>query len=243
MNGPATKSWEVISPSSQALDLRNHESVRSFVQDWKPAAIIHTAYRRDDPASIVDASRNIAEAAVRYGARLVHLSTDALFAGRLTAYREIDEPTPVHDYGRWKAEAELVVATTSPAAVIVRTSLLYGRTELSVHELAVREVISGRSNMRFFTDEFRSPVVVDDLALAVAELAGRDDLAGRLHLGGPEPLSRADLAIRTARRHGWDESKLRFSTIEESGLHRPGKVVLDSSLAASYGLTVNAPPS
>ncbi len=125
--------------------------------------------------------------------------------------------------------------------MIVRTSLIYGRHELSIHELAVRDVISGRSQMTFFTDEFRSPVIVDDLAAALVELAGRNDLAGRLHLGGPEPLSRADLAIRTARRHGWDESKLRFSTIEESGLHRPGRVVLDSSLAASHGLTVAAP--
>mgnify|MGYP001815507064 CR=1 FL=1 len=232
-----------MAPSSQAVDLRNAESISSFVGDWKPTAIIHTAYRRDERASIVDASRNVAEAAEHSGARLVHVSTDALFAGRLAPYREIDEPTPVHDYGRFKAEAEAMVATTSPAAVIVRTSLIYGRQELSIHELAVRDVVSGRSQMMFFTDEFRSPVVVDDLASALVDLAGRNDLAGRLHLGGPEPLSRADLAIRTARRQGWDESKLRFSTIQESGLHRPGRVVLDSSLAASHGLTVGGPPT
>ena len=126
--------------------------------------------------------------------------------------------------------------------MIVRTSLLFGSHELSVHELVVGDVISGRTRMSFFTDEIRSAAVVDDVATALVELAGRDDLSGRLHLGGPEPLSRAELAIRTARRHGWDESKLNFSTIEESGLVRPGRVVLDSSLAASHGLAVGDPP-
>jgi dTDP-4-dehydrorhamnose reductase len=242
VNAPAREPWEVIAPSSRAVDLRDAESVRSFVRDAEPTAIIHTAYRRDDPASIVDATRNIAEAAERYGARLVHVSTDALFAGRDAPYREIDEPTPVHDYGRDKAEAERLVATINAEGVIVRTSLLFGSHELSVHELVVADVISGRARMSFFTDEIRSAAVVDDVATALIELAGRDDLSGRLHLGGPEPLSRAELAVRTARRHGWDESKLKFSTIEESGLVRPGRVVLDSSLAASHGLAVGSPP-
>ena len=243
VNGTASEPWEVVAPSSQALDLRNADSVMPFVLDWKPTAIIHAAYRRDDRASIVDATRNIAEAAESCGTRLVHVSTDALFRGRLAPYREIDEPTPIHDYGRFKAEAERVVATIAPDAVIVRTSLLYGSHELSIHELAVRDVISGRAQTSFFTDEIRSPVNVDDLAAALVELAGRHDLAGRLHLAGPEPLSRADLAIRTARRHGWDDSRLQFSTIEESGLRRPSRVVLDSSLATAHGLSVGGPPS
>jgi dTDP-4-dehydrorhamnose reductase len=241
VNGPAGKGWEIVAPSSQSVDLCNADSVRSAIGDWKPTTIVHTAYRKDDRASIVDATRNVAEAAERHGVRLVHVSTDALFRGRLAPYRENDEPTPVTDYGRYKAEAERIVATTTREAIIVRTSLLYGSHELSGHELAVRDVITGRSTMAFFTDEIRSAVMVDDVAVALVQLAERSDLVGLLHLGGPEPLSRAELAIRTARRHGWDESKLTFSTLEGSGLVRPSRVVLDSSLATSYGFSLRSP--
>ncbi len=241
VNGPASTGWEIVAPSSRSVDLRNAESVRSAIGDWKPTAIVHTAYRRGDRASIVDATQNVAEAAERHGVRLVHVSTDALFRGRLAPYREIDEPTPVTDYGRDKADAERIVAATAPSAIIVRTSLLYGSRELSGHELAVRDVISGRSTMKFFTDEIRSAVMVDDVAAALVQLAERPDLDGLLHLGGPEALSRAELAIRTARRHGWDESKLAFSTLEGSGLVRPSRVVLDSSLATSYGFSLHSP--
>ena len=241
VNGPATGHWEVVAPSSQAVDLRTAESVNDLIDAWRPAAIIHTAYRKDDRASIVDATCNVAEAAERFGARLVHVSTDALFRGRPAPYCEADQPTPIHDYGRNKAEAERVVAATTANSVIVRTSLLYGSHEMSMHELAVRDAISGRSTMSFFTDEIRSALLVDDLAVALVDLAERSDLTGHLHLGGPEPLSRAELAIATARRHGWDISKLHFSTIEAAGLIRPSGVVLDSSLAVSHGFVLRSP--
>lgn len=241
VNGPEAERWEVVAPSSAALDLRYADSVMAVIRDWRPTAVVHTAYRRGDRSSIVEASRNVAEAAARCGARLVHLSTDALFRGRFAPYTERDNPTPVHSYGRDKADAERAVAEACPAAVIVRTSLMLSRRQLSGHELTVRDAIEGRANVEFFTDEIRSPVLVDDLAASVTELAARPEITGVLHLGGPDPLSRAQLAILIAHHHSWDASKLRFSTLEASGLHRPSRVVLDSSKARSLGIAVRGP--
>lgn len=241
VNGPAGQAWEVVAPGSGSLDLRNRDAVRAMIHDWKPAAIIHTAYRRGDRATIVDASRHVAEAAVAIGARLVHVSSDALFKGQSAAYTELDPPSPVHDYGVDKADAELVVAAENPTAVIVRTSLIYGTDEMSGHEEAVRDATTGASDVAFFTDEYRSPVLVGDLAASLVDLAQRPEIRGILHLGGPKALSRAQLAVMSANRHGWDESRLRFSTLDESGLTRPSKVVLDSGLARSHGLAVRGP--
>ncbi len=241
LNGPASERWEVIAPSSAALDLRHAVSVHETIRAWKPTAIIHTAYRRDDRASIVDATRHVAEAAARFRVRLIHISTDALFRGQLARYTEADPPRPIHDYGLDKADAEAEVAAAGGDHVIVRTSLLFGRHELSSHQTAVRDVVSGRSDMPFFTDEIRSPVLVEDLAAALVELAGRTDIHGLLHLGGPQPFSRSELAVVTARQHGWDTSKLRFSTIAESGSIRPSRVVLDSGLALRHGIAVGGP--
>jgi dTDP-4-dehydrorhamnose reductase len=159
----------------------------------------------------------------------------------MAGYTERDPPSPVNEYGRHKSDAERVVASTHADAVIVRTSLLIGRRLLSVHEIAVRDAIEGRSPMTFFTDEIRCPVLVDDLASALAELAGRRDVSGVLHLAGPDAMSRAELARSIALRQGWDAGKLRFGTLAESGLARPARLVLDSSLARSYGLAVRGP--
>jgi dTDP-4-dehydrorhamnose reductase len=240
-SGPASGAWEIVAPGSGAIDIRDRDALVEMVRDWKPAAVIHTASRTGDRATIVDGSRHAAEAAVAAGARLVHVSTDALFPGRQAAYTEADPPAPVHDYGRDKADAELVVAGVDPGAVLVRTSLIFGNRTPSVHELLVRDAIDGRSDTTFFTDEVRCPVLVDDLAGALVDLATMPEVTGPLHLGGPDALTRAQLAVMAARRHGWDESELRFSTIEASGLVRPSRVVLDSQQARSLGLGVRGP--
>ncbi len=95
VNGITAQSWDVAQ-TSQALDLRNRQSVIDVIRAWRPTAIIHTAYRKNDRRSIVDATRHVAEAAAIVGSRLVHISTDALFAGRPAAFTERDSPTPVH---------------------------------------------------------------------------------------------------------------------------------------------------
>lgn len=244
VRGLEAESWSVIAPPSRAIDLRHRESTFAAIKDWKPAAIIHTAYRRGDRAAIVEATRHIAEAAMWCGSRLVHVSTDMVFKGRPAPYVETDHPTPIEDYGRDKADAERVVTTLCPEALIVRTSLLYDRSpEPSPHERAVLAAIEGRSNVRFFTDEVRSPALVEDVAAVLTQVAARPELSGVLHLGGPDPLSRADLARLSAIRHGWKAPRLRYGTIGESGLDRPGHVVLDSRLALNYGYRVRGPGS
>lgn len=241
VNGPASQAWEVIAPGSGSADLRHRDTILAMVHDWKPTVVIHAAYRKGDRAAIVDASANVAEAAESVGARLVHVSSDAIFAGQIAAYTELDPPSPVTDYGRDKADAEAAVALVDPGAVIVRTSLIYGGDDLSVHERAVRDAIDERTSTAFFTDEIRSPVFVGDLAASLVDLASMPEVSGPLHLGGPDALSRAELAVMTARRHGWDESRLKFSSIAESGLTRSTKVVLDSGRAASHGIAVRGP--
>jgi dTDP-4-dehydrorhamnose reductase len=46
----------------------------------------------------------------------------------------------------------------------------------------------------FYTDEIRTPIHVADLASALLELADRREVTGILHVAGPEPLSRHELA-------------------------------------------------
>lgn len=234
----AAETWEIVAPDRFGLDLRNQASVHDVITDWRPTAIIHTAYRKNDRASTVDATRYVAEAAAQVGARMVHVSSDVVFRSGVSPYTEGDRVSPMHEYGRQKADAELIVSAICPDSVIVRTSLLIGRRELSNHEQAVWDVIQGRSPMTFFVDEVRCPALVDDVAAGLVLLAGRPEINGVLHLAGREAISRADLAQVIARRHRWDASKLRFGSLEASGLDRPAKVILDSSLAASYGLVV-----
>lgn len=246
--------WVVTAPSSAELDVRDVAAVEAAIaavclppddanRGVAPTlAIAHLAYRRDERDTIVDGSANIARSAARHGARLVHLSTDALFAGRPEPYTEADTPDPVHDYGRRKAEAEQAVAEHCPDAVLIRTSLMYRGDGTSPCEVDVRRVLEGESPMRFFTDEIRCFTHVDDVASAVLRLADpqhptASGVTGPLHVAAAEPIDRAGFARLFAARFGFDPAAVPTSTIATSGLDRPARVVLDVSAAAAVGIT------
>ena len=151
-------------------------------------AVIHTAYRQgeDEWSTNVEGSECVARAAA--AARLIHVSTDLVFDGRRGRYREGDATRPVNDYGRSKDEAERRVGALHPAATIARTSLLYGGLEPGPQERLAQE------GSAFFVDEIRSPVRVGDLADALLEVLALD-IAGPLHLGGGDDVSRFDFAV------------------------------------------------
>ena len=193
--------WDVVGTSftsgnGMRLDVRDAAAVGRLVRDVRPDAVVHTAYLQDGPGAwevTVDGAEHVARAAT--GARLVHMSTDVVFDGRKgSGYVEEDEPSPVTEYGRAKAEAERRVAAAYPDALLVRTSLLYGGSEPSKHE---RAALDGA--MTFYRDEIRSPVQVGDLARALLELVALD-VSGPLHVAGFDAVSRAELAELIARR-------------------------------------------
>ena len=178
--------------STERVEVRDADAVRTLLESVRPDVVIHTAYRqdgRDARAINVEGSETVARAAAAAGARLLHLSTDVVFDGRKGApYVEDDAPAPVTEYGRTKAEAETRVAAAHPGALLVRTSLLYGGAEPSKHELAAQD-----PRLAFYLDEIRSPVHVGDLAAALLELAALE-VAGPLHVAGGDAVSRAELA-------------------------------------------------
>jgi dTDP-4-dehydrorhamnose reductase len=210
---------------SAQLDVRDGPGVLAAVRAARPDVVVHTAYRMDDADVNVDGTRAVAAAAVAVGARLVHLSSDLVFAGRGSRpLTEDDDPEPVTAYGRSKLAAERACA---PSALVVRTSLLYGGERPSIHEQAAIAAADRAREMTFFTDEVRCPIAVGDLAAAILELATAD-IAGPLHVAGPDALTRLQFARLVAARHGRDPDALQGGP---GGPDRPKHVVLDSSRA------------
>jgi dTDP-4-dehydrorhamnose reductase len=225
--------WQWVAPPSRALDVRDRARVLREVPEWRPNVVVHLAYRRDDARTIVEGSANVAEAAARCGARLIHVSTDMVFEGREWAYTELDRPDASIDYGRWKAQAEERVALAHTSALILRTSLLYGTDRLGQPQLDVHD----RPDITWFTDEYRCPAHAADVARAICTLADRREITGSLHVAGPDALSRAGFAHAIAGWLGLSDGAVRTSSLAASGLHRPGRIILDSSKAASLGIT------
>jgi dTDP-4-dehydrorhamnose reductase len=214
-----------------SLDITDREAVRTLVSRVRPGLVVNAASRGDSWKACADGAAHVALAAVEVGARLVHVSSDALHAGRAAPYPDDATPAPIYPYGAAKAAAETAVAAIDPAAVLVRTSLIVG-DERSKHVRLALDLITGRARGALFTDEIRCPIAVTDLAAAILELASQS-YAGLINVAGPQAVSRAELGRLVAARHGLDPAAVAVCTIAEGGLGvRPGDVRLDSSRAS-----------
>jgi dTDP-4-dehydrorhamnose reductase len=180
--------------SGERAEIRDLDALRALFERLRPDVVIHTAYLQEGEGAweiTVDGAENVARAAREVAARLLHLSTDVVFDGRKgSAYVEEDEPAPVTEYGRAKAESERRVLEAHPEGLVVRTSLMVGGPD---HEPSKHERAAFDPANVFYVDEIRCPIQVGDLAAALLELAELE-VGGVLHVAGGDALSRADLA-------------------------------------------------
>ncbi len=216
------------------LDIRDALAVEEALDQLAPELVIHTAYLQSGPelmAITAEGAGHVARAAAAVGARLIHLSSDVIFDGeRAGSYDEADAPAPISDYGEAKARAEELVAAAHPGAAIVRTSLIYGFDPIDKISRFALDVAEGRTAARLFSDEFRCPIYVEDLAAALLELA-QLPYSGVLNIAGAERVSRYELGRLIAQAWGVDPAGLVAGLSSESPVRRPRNCTLDSSRA------------
>ena len=143
----------------------------------------------------------IAAACHRAGIRMVHASTDLVFGAAPAppgGLSEADEPAPLGVYGSTKAGGERSVLKAAPEALVVRLPLLFG---YSVHGGAgasdsLFAALERGEEVFLFDDEWRQPLEASLAARTLLALCDRPDLAGLLHLPGPERLTRAEFGTR-----------------------------------------------
>lgn len=164
-----------------ALDITQQQAVEGALADHRPDLVVNcAAYTAVDDAETDeeralringDGPRHLARACAAHDARLIHVSTDYVFAGDATTPYPEDHPTaPRTAYGRTKLAGERAVAQELPTyGAIVRTAWLYG-----VHGRSfVRTMIdleSRRDTLGVVDDQRGQPTWSADVAARLADL-------------------------------------------------------------------------
>ncbi len=124
---------------------------------------------------------NLAAACARHGARLVHISTDYVFAGDATEpYAEDAETKPASAYGRTKAAGEQAVRESGADALVVRTAWLYGRGGPCFPKTIAR-LVAERGSVSVVDDQIGQPTWTRDVAAFIMRLLAADAPAGTYH--------------------------------------------------------------
>jgi dTDP-4-dehydrorhamnose reductase len=117
-----------------------------------------------------------------HGVKLVHYSTDFVFAGTAErAYREDDPVGPLSAYGKSKLMGEEAIRHVDPPGyLILRTAWLYGRPGACFPRTMVNAARAGKA-LTVVSDQRGTPTLTDDLAAAALELVDRD-ASGLFHV-------------------------------------------------------------
>jgi dTDP-4-dehydrorhamnose reductase len=194
----------VLGPSARGLtradvDVTDGAAVRTAVGDWALATRdlpgnrvvfnaaawtdVDGAEEHEDAAYAANAAApaHLAIAAERAGARLVHVSTDYVFAGDATAPYAAGAPTdPRSAYGRTKLAGERAVLAASAGAYVVRTAWVYGATGRNFVKTMAR-LERERDTVSVVDDQRGSPTWSYDLATGLVALARRAPAPGVYH--------------------------------------------------------------
>lgn len=166
---------ELILTDVADLDITDKEAVIKFVEENKPEYIINcAAYTAVDKAETAgpivekinaEGPRNLAIAANKAGAKLVHISTDYVFGGNLSidkAHNEDDPKAPVTEYGRTKLLGEQAIEENTKEYYIFRTAWLYGEGNNFVRTML--KLGSTKDEISVVADQHGSPTYAEDLA-------------------------------------------------------------------------------
>ncbi len=125
----------------------------------------------------------IAEHCRAHGRRLIHISSDYVFAGdENRPRRETDPAVPCNEYGRSKLVGEQAVLAADPAALVVRVSWLFGREKPSFPDSILKTALE-KEEVSAVDDKWSSPSYADDLAEWLRVLiVDHPEASGVLHL-------------------------------------------------------------
>lgn len=170
-------------PGARILDISDPDAVNKAVEEAKPDVIINCAAytnvdgceKNEDTAYQANAigPKNLAAAAKKYDAVLVHISTDYVFNGRASKpIIETDTPDPVSAYGRTKLAGEQFVTSGCDKYFILRTAWLYGDGKNFVKTMLT--LSETREEVSVVCDQFGSPTSALELARVIKHLLGTD---------------------------------------------------------------------
>jgi dTDP-4-dehydrorhamnose reductase len=188
----------------------------------------------------VNVTESIAKFCKGTGAKLIYISTDLVYAGYRGSYlNEVAKLIPVSLYAETKLMGEVKIREVFDNYIILRTALLFGfgLNHSKCHFQFIYEQLSKNIPVKVFVDQFRSPISVIEAAILINQMISKDIKGEIINFGGPERVSRFELAERLCDIAGLDKNLLIKTKLDEMPeLPKVEDVSLNIEKMKSFGL-------
>jgi dTDP-4-dehydrorhamnose reductase len=172
--------WQFFFTDVDSLDITDENALKNWFQDNKPDFVVNcAAYTAVDKAeSDIETANKVnsiapqflGKFAKKFGAKLIHISTDYVFDGEsFTPYSETDKVNPKGIYGETKLKGEQNCFEENPDSIIIRTSWLYSSFGNNFVKTMLR-LGNERGRLNVVYDQVGTPTYAADLAKAILEI-------------------------------------------------------------------------
>ena len=197
---------EAVYTDVDTLDITNLAQLDAFIEAEGVSHIVNCAAytavdkAEDDEANAtkvnVDAVRNLGIVAKKYGAKIVHVSTDYVFDGcGHKPYTEGMSVCPTNVYGRTKLAGEEALVAECDDAIIIRTSWLYSSYGNNFVKTMLR-LGRERDKLNVIFDQVGTPTYAADLAQTILTIiADKEWVSGVYHFSNEGVCSWYDFTI------------------------------------------------
>ena len=211
------KNFEFIFVNRQSLDITNYSGLLASVDGLKPDWIINcAAFTNVDRAEIekdacwaanAQGPRNIAMICSSKKIRLIHISTDSVFASENYLFNKISDVTnPINEYSRAKVAGERAIIENSNSDYwIIRTAWLYGKDGKNFVS-AILGKLQMNKPFHVVDDQFGQPTWTQNVVHAIFGILESVMNPGILHIATPSVTSRLEWARTIAEIFNYDVS-------------------------------------
>jgi dTDP-4-dehydrorhamnose reductase len=204
------------------IDIRNEDELSKIFEEFQPEIVIHTAAitnpvpkenqtAKDYFDTNVSATKNIAELCSKHSSKLIYISTDLVYAGyRGSFLKEDAKLIPASLYAETKLVGESKVKESTDNYLILRITLLYGfgLNHSQCHFHFIYNELKNNRQVKLFTDQFRTPISLNDASKVISELATMDIKNETINVGGHERVSRYEMGEILCAVAGFDKNLL-----------------------------------
>ena len=193
---------DIMAPRASEVDITNRDKVMEVINEYRPDVIFHcAAWTAVDKAEEMEqecynvnvvGTKNITDASIGVGAKILYMSTDYVFDGKKDGiYTEEDKVNPMSVYGKTKYLGEEEVRR-NPNHYITRISWVFGINGNNFIKTMLK-LSDNHDKLTVVSDQIGSPTYTKDLAKLLVEMSLTDKY-GTYHVTNEEYCSWAEFA-------------------------------------------------
>jgi dTDP-4-dehydrorhamnose reductase len=249
------KGIDFVALSRADLDISNSAIVKESFISIKPDVVINTAaYTNVEQAEIDSAAAfkinqlgaaNVAIASKSVGAKLLHFSTDYVFAGNDDSPWKVNDLTePLSVYGQSKLAGEVDILNEYPdKSLIIRTAWLYSPYGKNFYKTMLTKALNSDESVRVVNDQQGQPTSAFDLAELTVNAVSKNVASGVFHCTNAGSCSWFEFAQYIFEIAGVDPARVTPVPSSEfvTKVQRPKYSVLDNQKWSEFGIAPLGP--